>query len=69
MNLADEFRAEVDDYLNATGLTPTAFGRNSVNDPGFVFGLRKGRSPSARVIDKVRAFMAANPPASGEEAA
>lgn len=71
MSLADTFRAEVDAYLDASGQTPTAFGRAAVNDPGFVFGLRKGRSPSARVIDRVRAYIAANPPAAppAEEAA
>lgn len=62
MSLHDTFRAEVDAYLATTGQSATAFGRASVNDPGFVFALRRGRSPSARVIDRVRAYMAANPP-------
>lgn len=64
MSLTATFLAEVDVYLAATGLTATAFGRQAVNDPSFVFDLRSGRSPSARVIDRVRSFIRDNPPGS-----
>lgn len=64
MSLADDFSEEIDAYLTATGLSPTALGRMALGDPGFVFGLRNGRSPSLRTIDKVRAFMRDNPPKS-----
>lgn len=64
MNLAEEFSQEIDAYLEAAHLSATALGRAALGDPGFVFGLRNGRSPSLRTIDKVRAFMRANPPKS-----
>jgi hypothetical protein len=40
-------------------MTPTAFGKNAVSDPGFVFGLRSGREPRRDTITRVRDFMQA----------
>lgn len=57
MSITDEFLAEVEAYLVATGTSATAFGAAVLNDSKFVFGLRAGRSPSARTIDRVREFM------------
>ena len=39
-------------------MEPTALGKQALGDPNFVFDLRKGRSPSTRTIDKVRAWIA-----------
>jgi hypothetical protein len=52
------FQKEIDSYLSATGLTPTAFGDKAASDPNFVFELRNGREPRRSTIAKVRAFMA-----------
>lgn len=58
MTLSEQFLAEVDAFLSRTGMDPTRFGRQALNDPNFVFSVRKGRSPSLRTIDRVRQFMA-----------
>jgi sulfate adenylyltransferase subunit 2 len=49
--------AEVERFLETAGLEPTSLGKQALSDPSFVFDLRKGRSPSTRTIDKVRAWM------------
>lgn len=55
--LESAFRTEVEDFLEASDIDPTTFGREALNDPSFVFDLRKGRSPSVRTIDRVHEFM------------
>jgi phosphopantothenoylcysteine decarboxylase/phosphopantothenate--cysteine ligase len=63
MSYLDDFRAEIEAFLERTGISPTRFGREAVGDPRFVFDLReKGRAPSARLMDAVTAFMARNDP-------
>ena len=47
------FRAEIEHHLEVTGMDATAFGRVVMNDPRFVFDLRRGRSPSGDTMDKV----------------
>lgn len=58
MTLTEQFQAAIEDFLSRTGTTPTAFGKDALKDPNFVFDLRKGRSPSAAVIDRVQAYIA-----------
>jgi sulfate adenylyltransferase subunit 2 len=55
------FLADIEAYLKSSGLDPTAFGKHALGDPSFVFDLRKGRSPSSRTMEKVRAAMTATP--------
>jgi sulfate adenylyltransferase subunit 2 len=55
--IAQAFLAEIEKYLATTRIEPSAFGKQALGDPNFVFDLRKGRSPSTRTIDKVRAHM------------
>ena len=55
--LSEQFLAEIEAFLLATGMDATKLGKEALNDPNFVFGLRKGRSPSARTIDKVRTYL------------
>ncbi len=57
----DPFLAAVETYLKSSGLDATTFGKQALGDPSFVFDLRKGRSPSLRTIEKVRAAMTATP--------
>lgn len=58
MSLHDEFLAEVETFLTLTGMKPSRFGAAVVNNPNFVFGLRKGSpSPTAKTIDRVREFI------------
>jgi hypothetical protein len=61
--------AEIDAFRSRTGMSATAFGVNSLNDPKFVSDLHKGRTPSLSTLDKVKAFMQANDRASAETAA
>ncbi len=69
---ARSFLQEIDAYLARSGRDPSGFGKEALGDPNFVFDLRKGRSPSARTMDKVRAAMreqqSAPQPASSETA-
>ena len=53
-HLAHSFLSEIERFLQAAGMDPTALGKQALGDPSFVFDLRKGRSPSTRTIDKVR---------------
>lgn len=62
--------AEIEVFRKKTGMSITAFGTLSLNDPGFIPDLReKGRTPSLSTMDKVRAFMSANATAPETEAA
>ena len=60
--IAQAFLAEIEEHLAATSTEASAFGKQALGDPNFVFDLRKGRSPSTRTLDKVRAFMAQQKP-------
>ena len=56
------FLAEIEQFLNLSPIDATALGKGSLGDPNFVFDLRNGRSPSARTMDKVRAWIAGQKP-------
>ena len=53
----------VSQYLECSGMTATRFGREAAGDPRLVHDLRNGRTPRAKMVERVRAFMAANPTA------
>lgn len=52
------FLADIDSYLNRTGMAESAFGRAAVGDPNFVSDCREGREPGLRLIRRVTEFMA-----------
>lgn len=54
-----QFIDRIDQFLSATGLAETTFGRMACNDSTFVADLRDGRSPSLRTLERVEDFMAA----------
>ena len=54
---SDQFITEVEDFLEATRMKATDFGRESMGDPNFIRHLRMGRSPSLLTADRVCAFM------------
>ena len=54
MNLHYDIRQ----YLRRSGMSPTAFGRQAVNDPRLVFDLRNGRAAGPRIAARVYAFIA-----------
>jgi hypothetical protein len=48
----------IERFLHRTGMPPTRFGREAVNDPRLVFDLRRGREMGRRTADRVQAFIA-----------
>ncbi|MEM8798697.1 MAG: hypothetical protein AAGF15_01320 [Pseudomonadota bacterium] len=52
--------SEIESYLNETHIAPSRFGRDIVHDPRFVFDLRRGRSPSETMVERVRTAMREN---------
>ena len=55
--IAQAFLADIEQFLEQAGIDPTGLGKQAMGDPSFVFDLRKGRSPSTRTMDRVRAWM------------
>lgn len=47
----------IDRYLRRTGISPSTFGRQAVNDPRLVHDLRLGRMPGARICARVEAIL------------
>ncbi len=48
---------KIEIYLRTSGMAPTRFGRDVVGDPRFVFDLRMGREPGAKICARVNAFL------------
>ncbi len=48
----------IDRYLRATGMSPTRFGKLTVNDPRLVTDLKRGRQPGRAIVSRVEKFMA-----------
>jgi hypothetical protein len=48
---------KIDQYLRATKMPPTKFGRLAVRDPRLVHDLRNGREPGPRMIARIEAFL------------
>ncbi len=47
----------IERFLKRTGMAPTAFGREAVRDPRFVFDIRSGREPTDRTRRRIEHFM------------
>ena len=54
MTALKEFREEVEAAIAALESSASTYGRLVAGDPGFVFGLRKGREPRLSTMDRVR---------------
>jgi hypothetical protein len=52
-----ELLGRIELYLRRSGTAPTRFGRDATRDPRFVFDLRRGRRPRARVEARITAFL------------
>jgi hypothetical protein len=50
---------DVDRFLRRTNTAPTRFGREAVNDPRFVFDIRRGRECGGKVRARVYNYMSA----------
>jgi 2,4-dienoyl-CoA reductase-like NADH-dependent reductase (Old Yellow Enzyme family) len=53
----DPLVAEIEQFLAESRITATAFGRDALSDPGFVFGLRSGRDCRLSTAERVREQM------------
>lgn len=62
----DKLVSDIDDYCAKKPMSATAFGRNAMNDPGFVHRIRSGGECLPRTVERVRSFMLANPPENEE---
>tara|TARA_R100001086_G_scaffold247542_1_gene182051 strand:- start:90 stop:293 length:204 start_codon:yes stop_codon:yes gene_type:complete len=58
----NDFLSTVESYLGKSGISATSFGREVMQDPNFVFDLRKGRDCRGSVITKVIDHIKSNPP-------
>ena len=52
---------QVERYIRRSGMPPSRFGREAVNDPRFVHDLRLGREPRPKTAARVAAWLAAHP--------
>lgn len=57
MSTHAELLAEIETFLDRTGIAPTTFGLRSVGDAKLVADLRKGADVTTRRMDRVRAYM------------
>lgn len=55
----DTLLREIEAFCQRTGMAPTRFGREALNDGHFVRRLREGGNITLRTVERVRAFMAA----------
>ncbi len=53
----DKFAARVERFLRRYDVAPSRFGRDALNDPGFVFDLRHGCLVRPDRMDRVERFM------------
>jgi hypothetical protein len=57
MLTAQDFLTEIDNFLTASKMAPSAFGRAAVGDPNFVGDLRAGRMPNLRIVGRVSEYI------------
>ena len=48
---------KIEQYLEQTGMSPTAFGRAVARDPRLVHDLRQGREPGPRLRRRIDAYI------------
>jgi SAM-dependent methyltransferase len=58
---AQELLAQISEYCRQTGLAESTFGRRAVNDGKLANRLRNGGRITTDTVDRIRAFMNANP--------
>jgi hypothetical protein len=55
--------SEMKSYCDRSGTAASTLGRRALGDPSFVSRLRGGGQCLPRTVERVRAYMRANPPA------
>lgn len=53
----EQLLATVEAFVERHGMADTRFGRDAINNPNFISGLRKGVSPTLDTLTKVMAYM------------
>lgn len=48
---------KIEIFLRSSDVSATRFGRDAVNDPRFVFDLRRGREPGPMTVARVVCFL------------
>jgi len=64
MNSTKKFLRECEAFIKASRITQAQFGREAVNDTGFISKVRGGRSPSLATADRVYQYMKRKSPGS-----
>lgn len=54
MTPLEEFLEEIEAAIEVLEMSASTYGRLVAGDPGFVFGLRKGREPRLSTMERVR---------------
>lgn len=63
-----DLRKMIDEFLAASGMAPSEFGKTVMRNPNFVFDIRKGNGFTAKTYKKVSEYVAANTPAADDPA-
>lgn len=53
MLTSSQFLEEIEKFLERHEIAPSTFGKIIMGDPGFITGLRDGRSPSLDTCEKI----------------
>jgi hypothetical protein len=69
MDPTSQLIIEIDAFLERSRMSATAFGLKAFNDPRFVHGLRDGREPRWRTLERARDFIRQQDAASQKESA
>ena len=56
--MMDDFKNQIEAFLGETGMVPSRFGREALNDPGFVSRMRSGARNWPETQEKCLSFMA-----------
>ena len=48
---------EIEKFLRSSGVPAARFGRDAINDPRFVFDLRRGREPRLQTVARIVDFL------------
>ena len=48
---------EIEKFLRSSGVPAARFGRDAINDPRFVFDLRRGREPRPQTVARIVDFL------------
>ncbi len=55
--MTNDLLADIEQFLTKKGVHPTCFGRAALNDPNFVFDLRRGRDYRRSTAERVKKYI------------